>query len=205
MPARSLWRARPRAPIPGAGGSPAIPRRPTGLARQDRRQRPGRGFFGAATAAQFGAATACRPTAVRPATGACGGCCCTTPSWPSWPAGWTAFILGSELRGLTTVRDGASSYPAVTALKSLAARCASLLGPATKLGYAADWSEYFGHQPGDGSGDVHFHLDPLWSDRQHRFRRRRLLSADGRLARRRRPPGRRAGRTARPRPICAPT
>ncbi len=23
--------------------------------------------------------------------------------------------------------------------------------------------EYFGHQPADGSGDVHFHLDPLWA------------------------------------------
>jgi len=32
------------------------------------------------------------------------------------------------------------------------------------LGYAADWSEYFGHQPGDGSGDVFFHLDALWAD-----------------------------------------
>ena len=34
--------------------------------------------------------------------------------------GVDSFILGSELRGLTTVRDGASSYPAVDALKSLA-------------------------------------------------------------------------------------
>lgn len=25
-------------------------------------------------------------------------------------------------------------------------------------------SEYFGSQPADGSGDVHFHLDPLWAD-----------------------------------------
>ncbi|MBZ0130202.1 MAG: glycoside hydrolase TIM-barrel-like domain-containing protein [Rhodobacteraceae bacterium] len=32
------------------------------------------------------------------------------------------------------------------------------------VGYGADWSEYFGHQPQDGSGDVLFHLDPLWSD-----------------------------------------
>jgi len=32
------------------------------------------------------------------------------------------------------------------------------------VGYAADWSEYFGHQPQDGSGEVLFHLDPLWSD-----------------------------------------
>ena len=33
----------------------------------------------------------------------------------------------------------------------------------TLLRYAADWSEYFGHQPPDGSGDVYFHLDPLWA------------------------------------------
>ena len=26
------------------------------------------------------------------------------------------------------------------------------------------WSEYFGHQPGDGSGDVFFHFDPLRAD-----------------------------------------
>src|SRR5690606_22299574 len=26
-----------------------------------------------------------------------------------------------------------------------------------------DWSEYFGYQPADGSGDVYFHLDPLWA------------------------------------------
>jgi Gene Transfer Agent (GTA)-like protein/putative tail protein len=32
------------------------------------------------------------------------------------------------------------------------------------VGYAADWSEYFGHHPNDGSGDLFYHLDPLWSD-----------------------------------------
>ena len=37
-----------------------------------------------------------------------------------------------------------------------------ILGDAVKIGYAADWSEYFGHHP--GNGDVHFHLDPLWAD-----------------------------------------
>src|SRR5690606_24401460 len=26
-----------------------------------------------------------------------------------------------------------------------------------------DWSEYFGYQPQDGSGDHVFHLDPLWA------------------------------------------
>ncbi|CAN5393096.1 hypothetical protein BH10PSE4_BH10PSE4_23670 [soil metagenome] len=121
-------------------------------------------FFGAATATQFGAADGL-PTYSGPAS-----------DWglrrmllhyaklAQLAGGVDGFILGSELRGLTTVRDGASSYPAVTALKALAGQVRLLLGPATKLGYAADWSEYFGHQPGDGSGDLHFHLDPLWSD-----------------------------------------
>ncbi len=41
---------------------------------------------------------------------------------------------------------------------------ASVLGPDAKIGYAADWSEYFGYQPQDGTGDLYFHLDPLWAD-----------------------------------------
>ena len=61
------------------------------------------------------------------------------------------------------VRDGASTYPFVAALVALAADVKAVLGPGTKVTYAADWSEYFGHQPADGSGDVYFHLDPLWS------------------------------------------
>src|SRR6202008_2351070 len=77
--------------------------------------------------------------------------------------GVDAFVIGTELRGLTTVRDGASTYPFVTALTDLAADVKSVLGPSTKVTYAADWSEYFGHQPADGSDDVHFHLDPLWA------------------------------------------
>jgi len=77
--------------------------------------------------------------------------------------GVDAFVIGSEMRGLTWVRDSASTYPFVTALKNLAAQVAILL-PSAKLTYAADWSEWFGHQPTDGSNDVYFHLDPLWSD-----------------------------------------
>ncbi|MGE0613682.1 MAG: glycoside hydrolase/phage tail family protein, partial [Hyphomicrobiales bacterium] len=77
--------------------------------------------------------------------------------------GVDAFVIGSELRGLTQVRDGASTYPFVAALVQLAADVKSVLGPETKVTYAADWSEYFGHQPADGSGDVHFNLDPLWA------------------------------------------
>ena len=77
--------------------------------------------------------------------------------------GVDAFIIGSELRGLTTARSAASTYPFVVALVALAADVKSILGPSAKVTYAADWSEYFGYQPADGSGDVYFHLDPLWS------------------------------------------
>jgi hypothetical protein len=72
------------------------------------------------------------------------------------------FLLGTELRGLTWLRDAEGSYPFVLALIQLAAEVKSIL-PDAKLTYAADWSEWFGHQPADGSGDVFFHLDPLWA------------------------------------------
>jgi GTA TIM-barrel-like domain/Putative phage tail protein len=77
--------------------------------------------------------------------------------------GVDTFLLGSELRGLTWVRDGAGGYPFVAALVQLASDVRSILGPSTKISYGADWSEFFGHQPADGSGDVYFHLDPLWA------------------------------------------
>ncbi|MEL6236331.1 MAG: glycoside hydrolase/phage tail family protein, partial [Pseudomonadota bacterium] len=78
--------------------------------------------------------------------------------------GVDAFCIGSEMRSLTQIRDGAGSYPAVAALRALAQDVRSILGPTTKISYAADWSEYFSHQPSDGSGDVYHHLDPLWAD-----------------------------------------
>ena len=78
--------------------------------------------------------------------------------------GVDAFLIGTEMPGLTTIRSGASTYPAVQAYRDLLADVRSILGAGTKIGYAADWSEYFGHQPRDGSGDVFFHLDPLWAD-----------------------------------------
>jgi hypothetical protein len=83
--------------------------------------------------------------------------------------GVDAFLIGSELRGLTQIRSGASTYPTVTALQSLAAACRSILGAGTKISYAADWSEYFGHQPQDGTNDLFFYLDPLWADANINF------------------------------------
>ncbi|MDR7026859.1 baseplate multidomain protein megatron [Rhizobium rosettiformans] len=77
--------------------------------------------------------------------------------------GVDGFLLGSELKGLTTLRDEVNAFPFVEALVSLAGEVRGILGPSAAISYGADWSEYFGHQPADGSGDVFFHLDPLWA------------------------------------------
>ncbi len=77
--------------------------------------------------------------------------------------GVDAFLIGSELRGLTRLRDGAGNFPFVEELCALAADVRAVLGPAARITYGADWSEYFGYHPADGSGDVYFNLDPLWS------------------------------------------
>jgi hypothetical protein len=75
--------------------------------------------------------------------------------------GVDVFVIGSELVGLTRVRGAADSYPAVAALKALAAEARAILGPGVKITYAADWTEYGAHVRG---GDVDFPLDALWAD-----------------------------------------
>ncbi len=75
--------------------------------------------------------------------------------------GVASFCIGSELRALTQIR-GAAGFPMVEALRALTQEVRQLLGPETKLGYAADWSEYWGYTAPEG--DRYFHLDPLWAD-----------------------------------------
>lgn len=77
--------------------------------------------------------------------------------------GVDAFLIGSELIGLTSVRAASNVFTAVNSLKTLAAAVAAIL-PASSLGYAADWSEYHSYRPTDGTNDVYFNLDPLWTD-----------------------------------------
>ena len=77
--------------------------------------------------------------------------------------GVDAFCISSEMRGLTQIRAAGNSFPAVVRLQALADQARILLGPQVKISYAADWTEYFGYQPQDGSGDRFFHLDPLWA------------------------------------------
>ncbi|WP_430913091.1 baseplate multidomain protein megatron [Methylobacterium sp. sgz302541] len=85
-------------------------------------------------------------------------------------AGWAAagtplsgFFVGSEFVGLTRVRDGSGAYPAVTALRSLAAAVRARLGTGVKLVYAADWTEYGAHVR-DGGATIRFPLDDLFAD-----------------------------------------
>ncbi len=80
--------------------------------------------------------------------------------------GVDAFVIGSEFVGLTQVRasPGDGTYPAIAALKSLAAQVKTIVGASCRVGYAADWTEYHAHRPADGSNDVIFNMDPLWSD-----------------------------------------
>lgn len=78
--------------------------------------------------------------------------------------GVEGFLMGSELRGITAARSDAATFPAIAAMKTLANDVRSILGDETKISYGADWTEYNGHQPSDGTGDVFFHLDDLWSD-----------------------------------------
>lgn len=68
-----------------------------------------------------------------------------------------AFVIGSELKGLTKVTATAGVYPAVSELVALAATVKSTLGSGVKVTYAADWSEY---HHADGGW---YNLDPLWA------------------------------------------
>lgn len=77
--------------------------------------------------------------------------------------GVDGFVIGSEMVGLTRVRSGPGLYPATQALRALAADARAVLGGATKIVYAADWTEYGAHVR-DGGAELRFPLDPLWAD-----------------------------------------
>lgn len=78
--------------------------------------------------------------------------------------GVESFCIGSEMRSLTWIRGAGGRFAAVEQLIALTAEVRAILGPEVKIGYAADWSEYFGYHPQDGAGDLWFHLDDLWAD-----------------------------------------
>lgn len=67
-----------------------------------------------------------------------------------------AFIIGSELRGLTTIHDEKFNFPAVQELVELAKEVRTIMGSDVKISYAADWSEY--HHTSGGW----YNMDELW-------------------------------------------
>jgi hypothetical protein len=79
-------------------------------------------------------------------------------------AGATDFLIGTEMVGMTSIRSARTVFPAVDQLISLLGQVRTILGSGPKVSYAADWSEYHSYRPQDGSNDIHFPLDPLWTD-----------------------------------------
>ncbi|MDZ4759648.1 MAG: glycoside hydrolase/phage tail family protein, partial [Alphaproteobacteria bacterium] len=77
--------------------------------------------------------------------------------------GANGLLIGSEMVGLTRVRDAAGGYPAVEALRVLAGDVRNVAGSGVEISYAADWTEYGAHVRGGGA-DVTFPLDALWAD-----------------------------------------
>ena len=78
--------------------------------------------------------------------------------------GVSAFLIGSDLAGLTQLRDDQGRFIAVDALAQLARDVRAILGPQVKLGYAADWREYGAYVPSDAPEDLYFPLDTLWAE-----------------------------------------
>lgn len=74
--------------------------------------------------------------------------------------GVEGFVIGSELIGLTRLRD-ASGYLMTGHLVAIAEDVRTIL-PAATLTYAADWTEY-GADVRNGGQDIDFPLDPLWA------------------------------------------
>lgn len=78
--------------------------------------------------------------------------------------GVDTFLIGSEMVALNRVRDQKGDFPAVDHMTQILADVREVLGAGVDISYAADWSEYFGYHAQDGSGDVYFHLDPIWAN-----------------------------------------
>ncbi|SFS08136.1 baseplate multidomain protein megatron [Yoonia litorea] len=86
----------------------------------------------------------------------------------SQAGGVDSFLIGTDLAGLTPVRDDQGAFPAVEALQRLAQDVRLILGPDCLIGYAADGDEALGDTP-PGTEDRFFPLDQLWADNEIDF------------------------------------
>jgi hypothetical protein len=69
-----------------------------------------------------------------------------------------AFVIGSEMIGLTSINDGNNNFPAVEKFCERANEVRQIMGQGIKLTYAADWSEY--HHTSGGF----YNIDKLWAN-----------------------------------------
>jgi len=84
--------------------------------------------------------------------------------------GVDAFAIATEMRGLTTARDGDHSFPAVQKLIELANDVRSILGDDTEITYACDWSEFMPRNYNTAGGfNSIWHLDRLWASQNIDF------------------------------------
>ena len=67
-----------------------------------------------------------------------------------------AFIIGSEMVGMTQYDSGSNTYPAVDRFVTLAGLVQADLGGTPLVSYAANWDEYH-------SVNGYYNMDPLWS------------------------------------------
>ncbi len=112
--------------------------------------------------------------------------------------GVDSFVIGSELVGLTRVRSSAGdgTYPAVQALKTLAAEVKAIVGAGCQ-GRLCGRLERIPFAPARRRlGRRHLQHGPAVVRPEHRLRRHRQLPADERLARRRAQRRLRSGRRA---------
>ena len=168
--------ARPTRPPPPPPRSPPSSAPPTPARLRDRRRDR-------------------RSTPARP-SGATAASSCTTPISPAPPAASTRSSSARSCAASTSCATAPAPIRSSPRSIALAADVKAVLGPDAKVTYAADWSEYFGHQPADGSRRRPLPSRSAVGRRQHRRRRHRHLLAARRLARRPRP-----SRLCRPAPL----
>ena len=84
------------------------------------------------------------------------------------PSKFACFYVGTEMRGITRTRSaGVGVYPGVEAFNTLINDVKGIFttsGLTVEVSYAADWSEYHSHRPSDGTGDVFFNMDAIWTN-----------------------------------------
>ena len=68
-----------------------------------------------------------------------------------------AIIIGSEMKGLTSIKASNGSYPAVDCFCNLATKIRQIVGKNTIITYASDWSEYHHNDYGE------YNMDKLWA------------------------------------------